>query len=149
MKFLKENFHIFIVFLLHFSRVLSAPTTRENDIPLLVVSYDAFRPEYLSRGITPALNEFRSKGITAQFLANVFPTKTLVNHHTISVVHRNIIYVCIQIWCEIFIDRASIQKHMAWQGIHCSISNLVVFWETVTICFITTKVLFQFGSPIN
>lgn len=51
---------------------------------LLVISYDAFRPEYLHRNVTPNLNKFRKDGTSAPFMLNVFPTKTFVNHHTMA-----------------------------------------------------------------
>lgn len=70
----------------YFANALPAPITEGIDAPLLVVSYDAFHPEYLKRGITPNLNKFCSEGTSAEFLSNVFPTKTFANHHTISVV---------------------------------------------------------------
>lgn len=85
--------HISIILILvitYFANALPAPTHQGIDVPLLVVSFDAFHPGYLKRGITPNLNKFRSEGTTADFLSNVFPTKTLVNHHTISMV-RNIL----------------------------------------------------------
>lgn len=51
---------------------------------LLVISYDAFRPEYLNRNVTPTLNKFRQEGTSAPYMENVFPTKTFVNHHSIA-----------------------------------------------------------------
>lgn len=53
---------------------------------LLIVSYDGFLPEYLNGNNTPNLNKFRDEGTSAEYLLNVFPTKTLVNHFSISTV---------------------------------------------------------------
>lgn len=53
---------------------------------LLVVSFDAFRPDYLHRNVTPNLNRIRKDGVSAEFMMNVFPTKTFVNHFTIATV---------------------------------------------------------------
>lgn len=58
----------------------------KTDPALLVVSYDAFRPEYLRRGVTPYMNTFRKKGTSTEFMYNVFPTKTFPNHHTLATV---------------------------------------------------------------
>lgn len=55
-----------------------------NDQGLLIISYDAFRPEYLHRSVTPNLNKFRKEGTAAPYMLNVFPTKTFVNHHSIA-----------------------------------------------------------------
>lgn len=51
---------------------------------LLVISYDAFRPEYFNRSVTPYMNELRKNGSTTDYLKNEFPTKTFVNHHSIA-----------------------------------------------------------------
>lgn len=51
---------------------------------LIVVSYDAFRTEYLRRNSTSFMNELRRNGTTAEYLRNVFPTKTFPNHHSIA-----------------------------------------------------------------
>lgn len=51
---------------------------------LIVVSYDAFRTEYLRRNSTSFMNELRRNGTTAEFMRNVFPTKTFPNHHSIA-----------------------------------------------------------------
>lgn len=51
---------------------------------LIVISYDGFRNEYLSRGVTPNLLRFRESGVYAPYMKNVFPTKTFTNHHSIS-----------------------------------------------------------------
>lgn len=51
---------------------------------LLVVSFDGFRPEYLLRNLTPTLNEIRSNSARIDYMRNVFPTKTFVNHYTIA-----------------------------------------------------------------
>lgn len=52
--------------------------------PLLVVSFDAFRPDYLDRGLTPHLSEIRRSGPRADYMRNVFPTKTFPNHFSIA-----------------------------------------------------------------
>lgn len=62
-----------------------APATAEEPA-FLVISFDGFKPEYFNRNVTPNLNKIRRDGLTAPFLLNVFPTKTFVNHHTISTV---------------------------------------------------------------
>lgn len=51
---------------------------------LLVVSFDGFRPDFLDRDITPNMNRIRRRGVSADYMRPVFPTKTLPNHFSIS-----------------------------------------------------------------
>lgn len=83
-------FSIFIVNLLRKDHFILCGTissrTVQNDTALLVVSYDAFRPDYFDRNASPFMNRLRKEATSAEFMYNVFPTKTFVNHHTISTV---------------------------------------------------------------
>lgn len=51
---------------------------------LLVVSYDAFRYDFINKTITPYLFNLRQEGTYADYLNNIFPTKTFPNHHSIA-----------------------------------------------------------------
>ncbi|XP_058443625.1 bis(5'-adenosyl)-triphosphatase enpp4-like [Malaya genurostris] len=62
----------------------SGPSAGSSSSVLIIVSYDAFRTEYLQRNTTSFMNELRRNGTTAQYLRNVFPTKTFPNHHSIA-----------------------------------------------------------------
>lgn len=56
-----------------------------SDEPILiVVSYDAFRYNYLDRGITEYISFLRKQGTHARFIKSIFPTKTFANLHTIA-----------------------------------------------------------------
>lgn len=57
---------------------------QKDDNLLLLISYDAFRPEYFERNVTPFMNDLRKQGTYTEYMRNVFPTKTFTNHHTIS-----------------------------------------------------------------
>lgn len=63
----------------HTECLCSKPAIRQ----LIVVSFDGFRPEYLERGVTPYLNAIRQNGVRAEYMRNVFPTKTFPNHFSI------------------------------------------------------------------
>nr|QHO60755.1 salivary pyrophosphatase [Sergentomyia schwetzi] len=65
----------------YFLEISAVPVVQNS---LLVISYDAFRNEYLSRNITPFLNNFRAEGVSVPYMRNVFPTKTFPNHHSIA-----------------------------------------------------------------
>ncbi|KAK5640611.1 hypothetical protein RI129_011422 [Pyrocoelia pectoralis] len=56
-----------------------------SDHPILiVVSFDAFRYDYFSKKVTPNLSKLKERGSYADYINNVFPTKTFPNHHTIA-----------------------------------------------------------------
>ncbi|XP_060820858.1 ectonucleotide pyrophosphatase/phosphodiesterase family member 5-like [Bombus pascuorum] len=49
---------------------------------LLVISYDAFRYDYFDK--TPFMNELKHRGTYADYMMNIFVTKTFPNHHTMA-----------------------------------------------------------------
>lgn len=51
---------------------------------ILIVSMDAFRPDYVEDCWTPTIARLRSAGVHAPYMRNVFPTKTFPNHHSIA-----------------------------------------------------------------
>ncbi|KAF5296168.1 hypothetical protein FQA39_LY12622 [Lamprigera yunnana] len=51
---------------------------------LIVLSFDAFRYNYLDKKLTPNLLKLRELGSYSDFMYNVFPTKTFTNHHSIA-----------------------------------------------------------------
>ncbi|XP_055353600.1 ectonucleotide pyrophosphatase/phosphodiesterase C27A7.3-like [Paramacrobiotus metropolitanus] len=52
--------------------------------PLLVVSTDGFRAEYLSRHLTPALERIRSCGVSAPSMRPTHPAITFPNHYSLA-----------------------------------------------------------------
>lgn len=51
--------------------------------PVLLVSIDGFRPDYLERGQTPVLTKLAAGGVRAEWMLPSFPTLTFPNHYTI------------------------------------------------------------------
>ncbi|XP_014474847.1 PREDICTED: bis(5'-adenosyl)-triphosphatase enpp4-like [Dinoponera quadriceps] len=51
---------------------------------LLVVSYDAFRFDYFKRNMTPFMSQLKAQGTHADYMMNIFVTKTFPNHHTMA-----------------------------------------------------------------
>lgn len=51
---------------------------------LLIVSYDAFSNDYFHKGWVPNMESLKKNGTFADYLVNVFPTKTFPNHHSIA-----------------------------------------------------------------
>jgi predicted AlkP superfamily pyrophosphatase or phosphodiesterase len=60
------------------SRPVSAPVN-----PVLLVSIDAFRPDYLDRGHTPNLVAMAADGARALYMLPSFPSLTFPNHYTL------------------------------------------------------------------
>lgn len=88
------NLLVLILFaILHCASCATISSKKNSEQSLLVISYDAFRPEYFNRNVTPNINKFRREGTSAQFLYNVFPTKTFVNHHSIATVKQFFLFI--------------------------------------------------------
>ncbi|MBB3225476.1 putative AlkP superfamily pyrophosphatase or phosphodiesterase [Luteibacter sp. Sphag1AF] len=58
------------------------PDTRERH-PLLLISIDAFRPDYLDRNLTPTLASMVTEGAHAPYMLPSFPSLTFPNHYTL------------------------------------------------------------------
>ncbi|XP_077870144.1 venom phosphodiesterase-like [Saccoglossus kowalevskii] len=52
--------------------------------PLLLLSLDGFRADYLLRGLTPNIEKLANCGSHAPFMRAVFPTDTFPNHYSIA-----------------------------------------------------------------
>lgn len=63
---------------------LASPALAEESEPAvtILISIDGMRPDYLERGLTPNLAEFRRRGVAAAMRPS-FPSKTFPNHYTI------------------------------------------------------------------
>ncbi|KAK7066059.1 ectonucleotide pyrophosphatase phosphodiesterase [Halocaridina rubra] len=51
--------------------------------PLLLVSLDGFKPDYLLRNLTPTIQQIANKGVHAEYMLPSYPTVTFPNHYTI------------------------------------------------------------------
>ncbi|XP_035487583.1 bis(5'-adenosyl)-triphosphatase enpp4 isoform X2 [Scophthalmus maximus] len=56
---------------------------QQGPLPLLLVSFDGFRADYLRRFPMPNLKLLYSQGVLVEQLTNVFITKTFPNHYTL------------------------------------------------------------------
>lgn len=59
-----------------------ASTTAVRAPVTILVSIDGFRPDYLTRGVTPVLSGLAAGGVTAPMRPS-FPSKTFPNHYTL------------------------------------------------------------------
>lgn len=51
--------------------------------PVILVSLDGFKPDYLRRGVTPNLNQLAANGVRAEAMRPSFPSITFPNHYTL------------------------------------------------------------------
>ena len=51
--------------------------------PLIIVSLDGFRADYMKRKLTPVLDKIGRCGVWTDRMRSVFPTKTFPNHFSI------------------------------------------------------------------
>lgn len=58
--------------------------TVDNQPILLIVSYSGFHSDNFHQHLTPFMNKLRHDQTSADYLQNVFPSKTFPNHHTIA-----------------------------------------------------------------
>ncbi|XP_062236521.1 bis(5'-adenosyl)-triphosphatase enpp4 [Platichthys flesus] len=61
----------------------SVSEAQQGPLPLLMVSFDGFRADYLQRFPMPNLKLLYSQGVLVEQLTNVFITKTFPNHYTL------------------------------------------------------------------
>lgn len=54
-----------------------------SKIPLLLISLDGFRADYLKQRLTPVIQKMRECGVHAPYMRSVYPTVTFPNHYTI------------------------------------------------------------------
>lgn len=61
-----------------------APEAPESSAaPVLLISIDSFRPDYLERGITPNLSRLAAEGVRARWMNPSYPSLTFPNHYTL------------------------------------------------------------------
>lgn len=60
-----------------------AQTVAAKPAPLLLISIDAFRADYIDRGLTPTLSRLASTGVHADAMRPSFPSLTFPNHYTL------------------------------------------------------------------
>ena len=63
--------------------IISTITFAQSKPYVILVSFDAFRWDYLNRGLSPNLEKIREEGVSALSLRPSFPSKTFPNHLSI------------------------------------------------------------------
>lgn len=72
-----------VVFLAACAPTSPRPNTVQPRQPLLLISIDGFRADYLQRDLTPTLAALAAAGVRAQAMQPSFPSLTFPNHYTL------------------------------------------------------------------
>src|SRR6056297_511297 len=62
---------------------LPASAANNDAPPLLLISIDGFRHDYMERAELPALERLAAEGLRADSLMHIFPTKTFATHYAL------------------------------------------------------------------
>lgn len=65
------------------SACASTPGISSGPAPVLLISIDSFRPDYIDRGITPNLTRIARGGVRARWMNPSYPSLTFPNHYTL------------------------------------------------------------------
>jgi predicted AlkP superfamily pyrophosphatase or phosphodiesterase len=79
----RHTFTLLVVVLAACSTQHQSSSSRNQYAPLILISIDGFRADYLDRGFTPTLRALAGDGVQARALRPVFPTLTFPNHYTL------------------------------------------------------------------
>ena len=61
----------------------SGPVAQQDTDPVLLVSIDGLRADYLQRGLTPNLSRIAGEGVRAEWMNPSYPSLTFPNHYAI------------------------------------------------------------------
>jgi len=62
---------------------IAAPMPQQAEAPVVLISIDGFRNDYLDRGLTPILSSMAAGGARAQYMRPSYPSITFPNHYTL------------------------------------------------------------------
>ncbi len=77
----------FVIFITGCAQTALTPAAQDakmpDPIPVILVSIDGFKPDYLNRGVTPNLNSLAALGVRAEAMLPSFPSITFPNHYAL------------------------------------------------------------------
>ena len=81
----------------------------ENRPPVLLISIDGFRADYMLRNETPVLQKLADCGVSTEYMSSIYPTLTFPNHYSIVTVSdsaislSNVVQIYFFCFCFTFI----------------------------------------------
>lgn len=79
---MKTNIWIILSFAFLLSNCSVTSQDSESPAPLILISIDGLRPDYMSKTDTPNLDYLIENGVLAKHMIPVFPSKTFPNHYS-------------------------------------------------------------------
>lgn len=79
---IKNTLIILMVVVIQFISTGCGSEAKESPDPLILISIDGLRPDYLARTDTPVLDMLIQNGVLAEHLISIFPSKTFPNHYS-------------------------------------------------------------------
>ena len=71
------------IFLLLFGSIACQCPSDYSEHPVLLISMDGFRYDYLQRNLTPHILQFKNEGVSAPYMNPSYPSLTFPNHYTL------------------------------------------------------------------
>jgi predicted AlkP superfamily pyrophosphatase or phosphodiesterase len=80
---MKPNLRIAALLVLLLAGCATQPPKAPPYSPLILISFDGYRADYIERGFSPTLTALAHDGVQAKAMRPAFPTLTFPNHYTI------------------------------------------------------------------
>lgn len=82
---MRTSVRCFLLLVVLLLSACAAPRTHRlaRPTPVILISIDGFRPDYIDRGDTPTLAALAADGVRAKAMKPAFPTLTFPNHYTL------------------------------------------------------------------
>lgn len=116
--------------------------------PLILISVDGLRPDYLDRGVTPNIRALAAAGVRAEAMRPSFPSLTFPNHYTLvtgkrpdnhGIVNNNMIDPAIEGKPFALSNRAAVEDRRWWD-------QAEPVWVTAEKAGVRTATMFWPGS---
>lgn len=138
-----------LLFIFFLTLAFAFPSEAQRTPYVILISFDAFRWDYVNRGLTPNLDIMEKEGVSALSLRPSFPSKTFPNHISIITgmypehhgIISNTIYDPFRKAVYRMGDTAAVRDARWYQG--------EAFWETAERQGIKTASYFWPGSEVH
>lgn len=130
---------------------LARPGDKAARPPVILISVDGLRPDYLKRGVTPHINALAAAGVTTPAMRPSFPSLTFPNHYTLvtgkrpdnhGIVNNTMVDPAIAGVTFTLSNRAAVMDRRWWDGAE-------PVWVTAEKAGVRTATMFWPGSEAD